>query len=69
MNLIQIPGTDVWVNPIHVTSVRHAERRDTDGPAYIIGAEVEYIGDAGYHTRRTVTRSSLDEVVAALNTK
>ena len=57
MNLVNLPGTEVWVNPEYVTSVR----RTIDGSTV-----VEYEGNAGYRTRTTGTTAPVEEVVALL---
>jgi len=64
--LVNIPGTQVWVNPRYVTSVRSVREGLTDASKVDV-TEVEYEGRAGYRTRTTSTRAGLEEVVAALN--
>lgn len=70
--LVQIPGTQVWVNPRYVTSVFAGYVSGTRQPEpnshkCQMGVLVEYEGNQGYRTRETGTLSSMQAVLATLN--
>ena len=67
MRLVNLPGTDVWVNPEYVTSV-HQSTPFAHGPdAGRLRVEVEYEGAGGYRTRTTnVFDVPISEVVALI---
>lgn len=63
MKLKQIPGTEVWVNPEYVTSVR--KYVDTKNPSMKnVRSEVEYEGNAGYRTRSAHSTATPEELKA-----
>jgi hypothetical protein len=66
MSLIQIPGTDVWVNPAYVTSIRPATVMINGPDRGLTGVEVEYEGHAGYRTRTSIARGVTVAEVANL---
>lgn len=68
--LVQIPGTEVWVNPRYVTSVApgYADGPDTKTTGKLVmGVCVQYEGNAGYRTKETSTTASMAAVLFALN--
>ena len=69
MALVRIPGTEreTWVNPAHVTSVLEVSPYRNGDKAGRPRVEVEFVGNAGYHTRRVDAFAPLAEVVAAIN--
>jgi hypothetical protein len=52
MRLVKLPGTEVWVNPEYVTSVRQVQPYTNGEHRGQTRVEVEYEGNAGYRTRR-----------------
>ena len=52
MRLVNLPGTDVWVNPEYVTSVQQARPYEQGPMQGRSRVEVEYEGNAGYRTKR-----------------
>ena len=57
------PGERFTVNAEHITSFRPEFVRSY-GDKILYGTEVEYLGDAGYGTRRTLCEESYDTVKA-----
>ena len=66
MKLINLPGTEVWINPEYVTSVRQAKTLINGPNAGRLCVEVEYEGNAGYRTRTTDVYGIPANEVAAL---
>lgn len=68
MKLVQIPGTQTWVNPEYVTSI-HGWKPDlplnTGMENY--HSEIEYEGNAGYRTRSTISTATPAELAALVN--
>jgi hypothetical protein len=68
MKLVNLPSTNVWINPEYVTSVRPATVMKNGPNAGQTGVEVEYEGNSGYRTRTTdVYGTTVEEVVALLS--
>ena len=69
MALVCIPGTEreTWVNPAHVTSVLEVPPYSKGPYAGRPRVEVEFIGNAGYHTRRVDAYAPIAKVIATIN--
>lgn len=66
MKLVNLPSTNVWINPEYVTSVRPATVMKNGLNTGQTG--VEYEGNSGYRTRTTdVYGVSVEEIVALLS--
>ena len=64
MAIVKITGTEVFVNPKYVTSIRPAcKAHQLEGWK----SEVEYEGNAGYRTRTTQSTLTPDELASLLN--
>ena len=69
MALVRIPGVEreMWVNPAYVTSVLEAPAYKNGENAGRQRVEIEFIGNAGYHTRRVDAFAPLAQVIAVIN--
>lgn len=68
MKLVNLPATNVWVNPEYVTSVRTATVMKNGPNEGLSRVEVEYEGNSGYRTRTTdVYGKTVEEIVALLS--
>ena len=69
MALVRIPGTEreTWVNPAHVTSVLEVPSYKNGEHAGRQRVEVEFVGNAGYHTRRVDAFAPLAQIIAVIN--
>ncbi len=57
MNLVKIPGTEVWLNPAHITGAE-SKMKYISGETEVIITTVNGV---------MATKATIDEVVAAIN--
>jgi hypothetical protein len=54
MKLVQLPTTQIWINPEYVTSIRQT----------VHGTTIEYEGNAGYRTRTETVKVPVEDVIS-----
>ena len=59
----RVADKQILIGVAHITSVRPVEQNYGNGLT-IFGAEIEYVGAAGYHTRQSVVSENFDVVRA-----